>query len=81
MLAEKAVLGGAEEISGFAYAGGMPKLTSAVKSLFRRRRPVTRADAAEIADWVNEGGALHPAGPPPIVDPDATKRRRKRKRR
>ncbi|MDV3126192.1 hypothetical protein M1247_14815 [Mycobacterium sp. 21AC1] len=46
----------------------MPKLTKKVKSLFSRRRPVTREDAAEIADWLNEGGAPHPDGPPPIID-------------
>jgi hypothetical protein len=48
----------------------MPKLTKKVKSLFSRRRPVTREDAAEIADWLNEGGALHPDGPPTIIDPN-----------
>ncbi|MGV0746504.1 hypothetical protein [Mycolicibacterium sp. XJ870] len=47
----------------------MPKLPKKVKSLFSRRRPVTREDAAEIADWLNEGGALHPDGPPPIKEP------------
>lgn len=47
----------------------MPKLTEKVKSLFSRRRPVSRDDAAEIADWLNEGGAMHPDGPPPVVDP------------
>lgn len=54
--------------------GGMPKLTKKVKSLFSRRRPVTREDAAEIADWLNEGGALHPDGPPPVVDPRKDKK-------
>ena len=39
-----------------------------VASLFRRPRPVTREEAAEIADWVNEGGAVDPAGPPPLID-------------
>lgn len=47
----------------------MPKLTEKVKSLFSRRRPVTSEDAAEIADWVNEGGAPHPDGPPRIIPP------------
>jgi hypothetical protein len=47
----------------------MPKLTEKVKSLFKRRRPVTPEDAAEIADWVNEGGAPHPDGPPKIAQP------------
>lgn len=37
-------------------------------SFFRRRRPLTREDAAEIADWVNEGGSFDPAGPPPVID-------------
>lgn len=39
-----------------------------VASLFRRPRPVTREEAAEIADWVNEGGAADPGGPPPLID-------------
>jgi hypothetical protein len=46
----------------------MSKLTEKAKSLFRRRRPVTQEDAAEIADWLNEGGAPHPDGPPPVAD-------------
>ena len=37
-------------------------------SLFRRQRPVTREEAARIADWVNEGGAFDPAGPPPVIE-------------
>lgn len=37
-------------------------------SLFRRRRPLTAEDAAEVADWVNEGGAFDPAGPPRVDD-------------
>ncbi|SER65292.1 hypothetical protein SAMN04488583_5896 [Mycobacterium sp. 88mf] len=55
------------------YDRGMPKLTKKVKSLFSRRRPVTREDAAEIADWLNEGGALHPDGPPTVIDPNKSK--------
>lgn len=51
----------------------MPKLTKKVKSLFSRPRPVTREDAAEIADWLNEGGALHPDGPPTVIDPNKSK--------
>lgn len=39
-----------------------------VASLLRRPRPVTREEAAEIADWVNEGGAVDPADPPPLID-------------
>ena len=56
------------------YDRGMPKLTKKVKSLFSRRRPVTREDAAEIADWLNEGGALHPDGPPTVIDPKKNKK-------
>ena len=52
----------------------MSKLTTKVKSLFSRRRPVSREDAAEIRDWVSEGGALHPDGPPPVIDPKSQKR-------
>lgn len=51
----------------------MSKLTTRVKSLFSRRRPVSREDAAEIQDWVSEGGALHPDGPP-VIDPKSPKR-------
>lgn len=32
-----------------------------------RRLPVTPEELAEVADWVNEGGALDPAGPPPLA--------------
>ena len=46
----------------------MSKFTAKVKALFRRPRPVTREEAAEIADWVNEGGTFDPNGPPPIID-------------
>jgi len=45
----------------------MFRFTDRVSEWMRRRRPVTRADFAEIADWVNEGGSLDPAGPPPLV--------------
>jgi len=41
-----------------------------LERLFRRRRPMTREDAAEIADWVNEGGSFDPAGPPRVVEVD-----------
>ena len=51
----------------------MSKLTKSVKSLFSRRRPVTPEDADEIADWLNEGGALHPEGPPKVIDPNRAK--------
>ena len=46
----------------------MSKFTDKVKALFHRPRPVTREEAAEIADWVNEGGTFDPNGPPPIID-------------
>ncbi|WP_181762860.1 hypothetical protein [Rhodococcus spelaei] len=46
----------------------MPRFSEKVKSLFSRRRPVTPEEASDIADWVNEGGALHPDGPPKVVD-------------
>jgi hypothetical protein len=29
---------------------------------------MSRADAAEVADWVNEGGSFDPAGPPRVVE-------------
>ncbi len=46
----------------------MSKFTEKITSFFRRQRPVTREDAAEIADWVDEGGAFSPEGPPPIIE-------------
>jgi len=46
----------------------MSKFTQKVRSIFRRSRPVTREEAIEIADWVNEGGAPDPDGPPRVVD-------------
>ena len=49
----------------------MAKFTERVKAILRRPRPVTpvtKEYAAEIADWVNEGGAFDPAGPPPVID-------------
>jgi hypothetical protein len=45
----------------------MSKLTEKVVSLFRRSGPVTEEDAARIANWVNEGGAVDPDGPPEII--------------
>ena len=50
-----------------ARVRGMSRLTERVKSLFRRPRPVTKEDSDRIADWVNEGGAVDPEGPPPII--------------
>lgn len=46
----------------------MSKFSEKVKSLFSRRKPVTTEEAADISDWVNEGGALHPEGPPKVID-------------
>jgi acetylornithine deacetylase len=46
----------------------MSRLTKRFSSWLLRRRPVTREEFAEIADWVNEGGAIDPAGPPPLID-------------
>ncbi|MDP3208705.1 MAG: hypothetical protein Q8M65_06120 [Rhodoglobus sp.] len=39
-----------------------------LKSLFRRPRALSREDAAEIADWVNEGGTFDPTGPPRVIE-------------
>lgn len=49
----------------------MPELMNRFSAWILRRRPVTREEFAEVADWVNEGGALDPAGPPPLLDADA----------
>lgn len=46
----------------------MPKIIDSISALLGRRKPVTREEAAEIADWVGEGGAPDPDGPPRIVD-------------
>jgi hypothetical protein len=46
----------------------MSKLTERIGAWILRRRPVTREEFAEVADWVNEGGALDPAGPPPLIE-------------
>lgn len=54
----------------------MSKLGDRFSAWILRRRPVTREDFVEVADWVNEGGALDPAGPPPLIeDGDADDRR------
>ena len=52
----------------------MSTLTQKIASLFPRQRPVSREDAAEIADCVGEGGAADPAGPPRVIDGPATSR-------
>ncbi|HWM34782.1 MAG TPA: hypothetical protein VNR36_11145 [Pseudolysinimonas sp.] len=44
----------------------MSRLTDRVSAWLLRRRPVSAEEFAEVADWVNEGGALDPAGPPPL---------------
>lgn len=52
----------------------MGRFTDAMKSFFSRRteQVLTPEDAAEIDDWVDEGGTAHPAGPPRVVeDPEA----------
>lgn len=46
----------------------MSRFTDRVSAWLRRRRPVTHEEYAEVADWVNEGGALDPAGPPPLIE-------------
>jgi hypothetical protein len=52
----------------------MGKFTDRVKGMFRRRRPVTPKEAEVLSNWVNEGGAFHPEGPPPVVEkPDDQK--------
>jgi hypothetical protein len=51
----------------------MGKVTDKIRSMFGRSRPVTREDAAEIADWVNEGGAPDPEGPPRVIEDDRAK--------
>ncbi len=48
----------------------MSKVTDRVKSLFRRRKPVTKEEATRLSSWVNEGGAPDPEGPPPVIDDD-----------
>jgi hypothetical protein len=53
----------------------MSRLTERVGTWLRRRRPVTREELAEITDWVNEGGAVDPAGPPPLIDDDDSEER------
>jgi hypothetical protein len=47
-----------------------------LERLFRRRRPMTREDAAQIASWVNEGGSFDPTGPPRVIDDDPDDRQR-----
>jgi hypothetical protein len=42
----------------------------------RKRRAVTREEYARVADWVSEGGALDPAGPPPLLEEAEVNNRR-----
>ncbi len=48
----------------------MGKLTDSVKSIFGRgkNRVVTRDYGEQLDDWVDEGGAPHPDGPPRVAD-------------
>jgi hypothetical protein len=46
----------------------MSRFTGRFSAWLLRRRPVTKEEYAEVADWVNEGGALDPAGPPPLIE-------------
>lgn len=46
----------------------MSKFTDKVRGIFRRRRPVTPEEAHDLADWVNEGGAFDPDGPPSVAE-------------
>jgi hypothetical protein len=48
----------------------MSRFTDRVSDWLRRRRPVTEEEYVEVANWVNEGGALDPAGPPPLIEED-----------
>ena len=49
--------------------------TSNVASVSRLPHPVTRELAARIAAWINEGGAVDPAGPPPLIDDQSRAKR------
>jgi hypothetical protein len=49
----------------------MGKVTDKIKAFFGRRA-VTREEAEELSDWVNEGGAYDPEGPPRVIDKDDT---------
>lgn len=47
----------------------MGRFTERIKGLFRRRKPVSPAEAEQLSTWVNEGGAFDPEGPPPVAEP------------
>jgi hypothetical protein len=57
-------------LTATAHTGGdlVSHFTESVSRWLRRRRAVTREEFAEVADWVNEGGALDPTGPPPLIE-------------
>ncbi|HOA86393.1 MAG: hypothetical protein R2732_03660 [Microbacteriaceae bacterium] len=50
----------------------MSKIKETVGSWFRRRKPkpVSPEEAADISDWVNEGGSYDPQGPPRVRTPE-----------
>lgn len=48
----------------------MSKVTEKIASLFHLKRPVSKETAADISDWVNEGGASDPDGPPAVRTSD-----------
>ncbi len=50
----------------------MSKIKETVGSWFRRRKPkpVSPEEAADISDWVNEGGSYDPQGPPRVRKPE-----------
>lgn len=51
----------------------MGKFTDGIKRIFRRRRrAVTPEEAEVLSNWVNEGGAFHPDGPPPVIEDSAS---------
>ena len=45
----------------------MSSMTERSSAWVLKRLPVTPEEFAELADWVNEGGAVDPAGPPPLA--------------
>jgi hypothetical protein len=51
----------------------MGKFAERLKSILRRRRPVTTDEAEVLSNWVNEGGAFHPDGPPQVADDRTTR--------
>lgn len=45
----------------------MSTLTDRIKGFFRRRKPVSPEQAEALSNWVSEGGAFDPEGPPPVA--------------